>query len=141
NPAQWQALGFRLRAADAIRLRTSNCGFRQAAGLKPAAQSPKAAAAISSLLTRNRVEEFVPPHIHRRLDERGRRIEAVLERVLREDLVLGTVAKDERDTVAPGDVDPPLRADGRREHFAELREPLGLVVRLARLGVEGRENS
>src|SRR5439155_19108841 len=93
-----------------------------------------------SQLLRDAVEILVPAQEDLVVDERRRRVEAVVQLVLGEHLERRAVADDERDAFAPGDVGAALRADGRREDIRDAVETLKLVMRCAGLCVDGGEN-
>ncbi len=63
-------------------------------------------------LRRDRGEVLVPAQVDGGVDERGRRVEPVVQRVLGEHLVGRAVLDDDGRAVAAGNVDATLRADG-----------------------------
>src|SRR5215208_5439114 len=70
----------------------------------------------TALLISYRVEILESPQIEFVVHQRRRRIEAVVQRVLRQDLERRAVLDHERGAFLSGEVDPPFGADRRREH-------------------------
>src|SRR5215207_6530829 len=96
---------------------------------------------LKSLNSTDRIQALVAANVDGVADNRRRGVDAVVEGVLADHLERRAVLEHERGARTGGDVDPPRGADRRREHLVEAVQPLCLVVRLAGLRVEGRQNS
>src|SRR5687768_10538073 len=89
----------------------------------------------------DRVEELRAAKIELVLDQRWRRVKPVVQRVGRYHLVGRSGLQHDRGALLAGDVDAALRANRRGEHVGYALQALQLVMRLARLRIERREDA
>ena len=86
---------------------------------------------------REAIQILRSPQEHLAIDQRGRCVEMIVERVGSDHLERRSILEHRRGPLTTDHVDATGGADRRREHIGHPLDPLHLISRRAGLGVEG----